>query len=170
MSQTGQYVLIAVVLWNLIVWGPISWLTGRVWRQLADSYPAAPRREGRSIWITGLFAGERRSKNLTRLTLDDGYLHFSPLVLFRLGRPPFSVPWSDLAAAPEVVAWGLGSFPAIRVTFARNSAVSLLLSPGAFKQVVSASQGRAPVGGPATQTPASPARTPAAQAPTRDSR
>ena len=122
-----------------------------VWRRLAGLYPAVPRKQpGRSLFVSRVVVGRAFYKNSTRFGLDDTYLHVSASWPFRLWQPAFSVPWSEISAAPDDYPWGLWDSRVIRLTFARDPAARVLVWPHVYDTMLRARGGVSQSTQPAT--------------------
>jgi hypothetical protein len=135
---------VGYMIFVLLLIVPVSWVIGRrsAWSKFAKLYPAAPSQiTARRIWVGRIVIGDAFLKNVLVLRVDDSYLHFSAIALFRLGRPTFSVPWTEISAQPDV--WrGLLAYRVMRLTLARNADVRVLVWPETFEKIAAAVGGR----------------------------
>lgn len=106
------------------------------WRRLADRYPGAAVRDGDAVW-TSVFLRRARYQGVV-IRAGATHMHVSVLPIFRLGHRPFSVPWEEIAAEPSTK-WG---FPAVKLTTAGASDVTILVSGDVGAPLIEASRGR----------------------------
>ena len=131
--------------WMVIAWVPFLTLCGvwSGWRRLADLYPARIAGRGRTIRCGFMVMGVTNYRSGARLTADNSHLHFSMWGPFRPGHPPFSVPWSDVAASRDQWPWfPMKGHPVIRLTLARRRDLRILLRASDGEGLKSASGGR----------------------------
>ena len=74
----------------------LSKLSG--WRSLAEAYPQTITPEGQSVRCRFAQIGISSYKNALRLTAGHSHLHIVPLIIFRFGHLPLSIPWADITA------------------------------------------------------------------------
>jgi hypothetical protein len=155
-----RHLVLGFALYLLVAWVPLNWLIGvrSAWRVLADRYPAAPLRQGPRFWCGWLIVGRSNYRNLARLTAGGSHLHASVTLPFRPGRPPFSVPWSEITVSRDT--FPFPRFGVLRFTFAKAPEVRFLVPTTVGEKVIAASRGR--VGRP---TPAEGAGSPATAGP-----
>ena len=131
--------------WVVITWVPFLALFGlwSGWRRLAGLYPDRNAGRGRSFRSGSMVMGMTNYRGGARLTADDSHLHFSMGALLRPGHPPFSVPWSDIAASRDTWPWfPLKGNPVIRLTLARHRDLRILVPVSDGERIVAASGGR----------------------------
>lgn len=97
MSQIVLWLMPAGVALALLGVAVMGRLTG--WCSLARAYPARDRLPGKSFRVPWIHFGATRYRNLVVGHADDVHLHLA--VWLRIGHPPFSVPWGEIAASRE---------------------------------------------------------------------
>ena len=103
MEQAWPAVLFAVLLF-VPIWSTVTALLSRLsgWPSLASRFPAIPEAPaGESVRGQVLGVGMVRENNVTTLIASPAGLHLSAMFLFRLGRPPVLVPWSEVRHVSE---------------------------------------------------------------------
>ena len=140
-----RYLPWMVIGWLVITWGPFTTLAGlwSGWRRLAGLYPDKNSGRVRSFRSSPVVMGMVNYRAGVRLTADETHLHFSMSAFFRPGHPPFSVPWSDIAASRDEWPWfPLKGVPFVRISLAKYASRRILLPLADGQRIVAASGGR----------------------------
>jgi len=133
----SPHAFLILILLLFVCAGPlVGFLSG--WQKLARLHPPTDVRDGNLFRVGLARIGGCGYKGNLRLTTGISHLHFSVLRLFRLGHPPFSVPWCDISVSFQK--YWFQNF--MRFTLARAGEVRCLLPAELGKRVIAASQGQ----------------------------
>ena len=118
-------VTVFALFWSFIIW-LIAYLSG--WRQLAEVYPER-RPQFSTCWkwqSIGLRWGASYSRALT-ICAGNGGITLTPVLLFRIGHTPLTIPWEDITVVSHkrTVKLRLQRMPAMSVTITTQLAAKL---------------------------------------------
>ncbi len=94
---------LAAALFFVLIWSAVTLLLSHLsgWPSLASQFPARETPAGVTLRGQVVGMGMVRENNVTSLVVSPEGLHLSALFLFRLGRPPALVPWSQVSYVSE---------------------------------------------------------------------
>jgi hypothetical protein len=110
-------------------------------QRLHQLYPAVPAAPGSRLMYERVVFGNGPSMTWVRLTADHAYLHVSVAGLFN-STPAFSVPLADVSAAPNRFPLMILAPDVIKLSFARDPGLPILVWPHVFDRLTEASGGR----------------------------
>ena len=145
-----RYLPLFAVGMAVIVGVPATAMLGRWsgWRRLAEGYPDRNGGRGQSFKSGPLVMNRSVYKMGVRFTMDESHLHFRMSALARPGHPPFSVPWSEIAASRDEWPWfPFKGEPMVRLTLAEQPDIRILVRLRDGMRIAEASGGRLDIAG-----------------------
>lgn len=111
------------------------------WRSLAEAYAVADRPRGQILRGCSARVGWTNYRGILTFTAGSTHLHMALFVLFRLGHPALSIPWSEITVATS---GGLFS-QNVELRFSRVPQVRILINARTGAALAQASGGQLPV-------------------------
>jgi hypothetical protein len=121
-------------------------------QRLRELYPAAPAAPGARWTYRRVVFGNGPRMTWVRLTADHAYLHVSVVGGLR-ARRGFSVPLADVSATPARFPLMVLAPDVVRLSFARDPSLPVILWPHVFRRLVEASGGRLRLTEPTASAP-----------------